>query len=253
MSQQFPNKVVVVVGGNSGIGLATAKAFACEGAQVVITGRNQDTLRMAAEQVGGRAVAHHSDISDLRQIQMLFREIQREQGRIDVLFVSAGVLAVSPIEAVTETDWTSLHDINLKGVFFTVQAALPLMSAGSSIVLCSSTAAYRGVATASVYAASKAGILALGRCFAAELLDRGIRVNVVSPGPIQTPIFDRVMGLSEGSGNKLRAEQIGSVPLKRMGESHEVAAAVLFIAGGGASFMTGADILVDGGAIRLEK
>ena len=247
MAQRFLGKVAVVIGGNSGIGLASAKAFAGEGARVVITGRDSDTLRAAAGEIGHGAVSFRSDIADLQQIETLFTQLRADPGRIDVLFVNAGIGAFLPIEAVTEADWDRIQDINLKGVFFTVQKALPLMSEGASIVLTGSIGALKGLPTGSVYAASKAGLRALGRSLAAEFVGRGIRVNVVSPGPIETPIIHRTGGLPPEAVPAMREQMIANTPMKRMGAPEEVAAAVLFLASDAAGFVTGTDFLVDGG------
>jgi NAD(P)-dependent dehydrogenase (short-subunit alcohol dehydrogenase family) len=247
LGQRFVDKVAVVIGGNSGIGLASAKAFASEGARVVITGRDPDTLRAAAGEIGHGAVPYRSDISDLQQIETLFTRLRADPGRIDVLFVNAGIGAFLPIEAVTEADWDRILDINLKGVFFTVQKALPLLPRGASIVLTGSIGARKGLPTGSVYAASKAGLRALGRSFAAEFVGRGIRVNVVSPGPVETPIIHRTGGLPAEAVPAMREQMIANTPMKRMGAPEEVAAAVLFLASDAAAFVTGVDFLVDGG------
>ena len=247
MGPRFLGKVAVVIGGNSGIGLASAKAFASEGARVVITGRDADTLRTAAAEIGHDAVSYRSDVGDLSQVDTLFAQLRESPGRIDILFVNAGVGAFLPIEAVTEADWDRIHDINLKGVFFAVQKALPLMSEGASIVLTGSIGALKGLPTGSVYAASKAGLRALGRSLAAEFVGRGIRVNVVSPGPIETPIIHRTGGLPPEAVPAMREQMIANTPMKRMGTPEEVAAAVLFLASESAGFVTGIDFLVDGG------
>jgi NAD(P)-dependent dehydrogenase (short-subunit alcohol dehydrogenase family) len=247
LGPRFLGKVAVVIGGNSGIGLASAKAFASEGARVVITGRDADTLRAAAKEIGHDAASYRSDIADLSQIETLFAHLTQDPGRIDVLFVNAGVGAFLPIEAVTEADWDRIHDINLKGVFFTVQKALPLMSKGASIVLTGSIGAQKGLPTGSVYAASKAGLRALGRSLAAEFVGRGIRVNVVSPGPVDTPIIHRTGGLPPEAVPAMREQMIANTPMKRMGAPEEVAAAVLFLASDAAGFVTGIDFPVDGG------
>ncbi|HTB67900.1 MAG TPA: SDR family oxidoreductase [Steroidobacteraceae bacterium] len=248
MSERFAGKSVVVIGGNSGIGLAAARAFAQEGARVVITGRAPQTLHSAAQDIGHEAVAIRSDIGDVSQIRDLFAQLRSQLGHIDVLFVNAGIGAFQPIEKVTEQDWDSIHDINLKGVFFTVQQALPLLRSGASIVLTGSIGARKGIPTGSVYAASKAGLRALGRCFAAELVGKGIRVNVVSPGPTDTPIIGRTGGLPPQAIPALREQMIRNTPMHRMGTPQEIAAAVLFLASAESAFVTGIDFLVDGGA-----
>ncbi len=247
MQSRFSDKVVVVTGGNSGIGLASAQAFAAEGARVVITGRDTATLRQAASSIAG-ALAIRSDTSSLAEIDALMREVRAQLGRIDVLFVNAGVGAFLPIERVSEEDWDRVMAVNLKGVFFTVQKALPLMGKGAAIVLNSSIGGRRGMPTGSVYAASKAGVSALGRNFAAELVGRGIRVNVVSPGPIETPIMSRTTGLTPAMLPVLRKQMVQNTPMQRIGAPSEVARAVLFLASEEASFITGIDMLVSGGA-----
>jgi NAD(P)-dependent dehydrogenase (short-subunit alcohol dehydrogenase family) len=248
VSDRFSARNVVIIGGNSGIGLSAARAFAQEGAYVVITGRAEVTLRSAAEQIGHGAIAIRSDIGDLTQIRQLFSQLAAQLSHIDVLFVNAGIGAFQPIEKVTEQDWDTIHGINLKGVFFTVQQALPLLRKGSSIVLTGSIGALKGIPTGSVYAASKAGLRALGRCFAAELVGKGIRVNVVSPGPTDTPIIGRTAGLPPQAIPAIREQMIRNTPMHRMGTPEEVAAAVLFLASNESAFVTGIDFLVDGGA-----
>ena len=247
MQPRFSDKAVLVTGGNSGIGLAAAQAFAAEGARVVITGRDPATLRRAAESMNG-ALAIRSDASVLGDIDALMSDIRAQLGRLDVLFVNAGVGAFLPIDKVAEEDWDRLMAVNLKGVFFTVQKALPLMSRGASIVLNASIGGKRGMPTGSVYAASKAGVSALGRNFAAELAGRGIRVNVVSPGPVETPIMSRTAGLTAAMLPVLRKQMVQNTPLQRIGDPSEIARAVLFLASEEASFITGIDMLVSGGA-----
>ncbi|HXS28965.1 MAG TPA: SDR family oxidoreductase [Steroidobacteraceae bacterium] len=247
MQPRFSEKAVLVTGGNSGIGLASAQAFAAEGAHVVLTGRDTATLRGAAESVRG-ALTVRSDTSVLGEIDELMSEVRGRLGRLDVLFVNAGIGAFLPIEKVTEEDWDRLMAVNLKGVFFTVQKALPLMTRGAAIVLNSSIGGRRGMPTGSVYAASKAGVSALGRNFAAELAGRGIRVNVVSPGPVETPIMSRTVGLTAAMLPALRKQMVQNTPMQRIGSPAEVARAVLFLASEEASFITGIDMLVSGGA-----
>ncbi len=243
---RFKDRIAVVLGGNSGIGLASAIEFASEGAQVVITGRDPVTLAAAAEEIGPGTLALQSDISDLAALDVAMARIAEVHGRIDVLFVNAGIGAFVPLEDVTETYWDTMLGTNLKGPFFAVQKAVPLMSAGGSIVLTASLGHVKGIAGNSVYAAAKAGLRSLARNLGAELVGRGIRVNSLSPGPIDTPLFTR-SGIPEAELPAFRATIEGSVPMRRFGAPHEAAKAVLFLASDDASYITGVDLFVDGG------
>jgi NAD(P)-dependent dehydrogenase (short-subunit alcohol dehydrogenase family) len=247
---RFKDKVVLIFGGNSGIGLASANAFAREGARVIITGRDEKTLSEAAQQIGPAALAVRSDITDLAGTRDLVTRVGREYGRIDVLFVNAGIGQFVPVEQVTEATWDRIVGVNLKGPYFAVQAALPLMREGSSIVLTSSIGHVMGLPGNSVYAASKAGLRALARNFGAELVGRGIRVNCLSPGPIDTPIIHR-SGVEPEDVPALRDAITANIPMKRFGTSDEVAAAVLFLASNESSFITGIDLYVDGGSVSF--
>lgn len=251
MAARFFGKVVLITGGNSGIGRACARAFATEGAQVIITGRDRESLRRAASEVGNNTTAHCCDTRSVDQIAYLATQLKNAPGRIDVLFINAGVLSLGPIESVSEAQWHLVHDTNLKGAFFTVQAVLPLMPDGSAIVLTGSTAGSKGVPGAAIYAASKAGIRSLAYSLAGELLHRRIRVNVLSPGPTDTPIFQRVEGLTPNAISTVRREESECVPMKRLGTVEEVASAVLFLAGPEATFITATELFVDGGVRNL--
>lgn len=254
MATRFLDKVVVVLGGNSGIGLASAKAFAAEGARVVVTGRDRKTLASAQTVIGHDSIAIHSDVSDVSETAILFQKLRECVRRIDVLFVNAGILSVSPLETISESTWNLVHHSNLRGAFFSVQAALPLMERGANILLNSSIAASKGDSGLLAYAVSKAGVRALGRSLAGELAVKGIRVNVISPGVIHTPIFrraHRATELSEAAVSTLLEQATERIPLKRVGVPEEVASAVLFLASDEASYITGADLPIDGGAACL--
>jgi len=251
---RFVNKVVVILGGSSGIGLASAKAFASEGARVFITGRDRLTLQGAVDSVGHGVTAIDADVSDLQQIRKLFSNIGAAVDHIDVLFVNAGTLSMQPLESISDTAWDRLFDINLKGAFFSIQAALSLMSQGSNVILNSSVAAHKGEAGVLMYASSKAGIRAMGRSLAGELVGRGIRVNVVSPGVIRTPIFEDISGPDGVRISDTRAflEKVAeTIPMRRLGSPEEVAAGVLFLASDDAAYITGIELQIDGGAANL--
>jgi NAD(P)-dependent dehydrogenase (short-subunit alcohol dehydrogenase family) len=247
---RFRDKVVLVVGGNSGIGLAAARGFAAEGAQVVMTGRDPQTLAAAAREISG-ALAIRSDVADLASLDAAISTIKNSYGRIDVLFVNAGIGTFAPVREVTEALWDQVHDINLKGCFFAAQKALPLMGKGGAMVFTGSIGAVLGLPGNAVYAAAKAGLRAVARIYATELVAEGIRVNVVSPGPTETPIINRNVGMPAEAVDALRQQMIAAIPMHRMGRAEEVAKAVLFLASDDASFITGVDLFVDGGCVEL--
>jgi NAD(P)-dependent dehydrogenase (short-subunit alcohol dehydrogenase family) len=246
---RFAGKTVVVLGGNSGIGLAAARAFQAEGARVAITGRDEATLAQVAAASGMLAI--RSDLGSVADSRAALARIARERGGIDVLHVNAGVGGFAAVAEVTEEFWDSVHRVNLRGAFFAVQAALLHLRDGGSIVITGSIGALRSLPGNVVYGAAKAGLRQVARILAAELLPRGIRVNVVSPGPIETEIFKR--GASAEQIEAVRAALGGAVPMKRMGEPEEVARAVLFLASAEASFINGVDLYVDGGTIELSS
>ena len=247
---RFADRIVLVIGGNSGIGLAAAEGFAREGASVFLTGRDPATLKVAAARIPG-ATAIRADIADLDSLDPVLAQIAERHGRIDVLFVNAGVGGFAPFRAVTPAMWDQVHGVNLRGSFFAAQKAIALMRRGGSIVITGSIGAEAAVLGNVTYAASKAGLRAVGRILAAELVSEGIRVNIVSPGPIETPLLHRNDGMSAEAVEALRGQMIAAVPMKRMGEAEEVAKAVLFLASDDASFITGVDLYVDGGCLEL--
>lgn len=246
MGKRFEGKTVVITGGNSGIGLATAKLFKEEGANVAISGRDQKTLDEAVRTIGKGTLAVKADVSNLADIDRLYSEVAAKFGKIDALFANAGIAKFSPASDSSEKMFDDIFDINVKGLYFTIQKAIPFLNDNAGIVLNSSVVNSRGIVGTSVYSASKAAVRSLARTFAAELVDRGIRVNVVSPGPITTPILGR-SGLPQEAIDEF-AENVGSrVPMKRFGTSEEVGHAALFLASSEASYITGVDLNVDGG------
>ncbi|MBB4814084.1 MULTISPECIES: SDR family NAD(P)-dependent oxidoreductase [Pseudomonas] len=243
-------KIAVITGGNSGIGLASAIRFAQEGAQVVIVGRRQEELDKALDLIGPHAIAIQGDIAKLDDLERIFAQIKATKGRIDVLFANAGLGDFEPIGSITEASFDRTFGINVKGTLFTVQNALPLMSAGGSIMLTGSTTGTMGTPAFSVYSATKAALRNFARSWALDLKGTGIRVNVISPGPISTPGLDLALS---GTGQKdaIIDDMTGQVPLGRIGQAEEVAAAALFLASDESSFMTGSEMFVDGGFAQV--
>ena len=247
---KLDGKIAVITGGNSGIDLATAIEFKEQGAQVVITGRDQETLDEARREISGQVLAVRSDTSNLSEIDKLFATVREEFGHIDVLFVNAGVGRFEPVGDVTEESFDSVMDTNFKGAYFTIQKALPLLSDNASIILNTSINAHIGMPNTSVYAASKAALLTLARTLSAELVSRGIRVNAISPGPIATPILNRV-GMPPEAVEEIAKNIEQQIPMKRFGRPEEIAKTALFLASTDSSFLLGTEIVADGGMSQL--
>ncbi len=247
---RFTDKIVLVLGGNSGMGLAAAQAFAAEGATVHLTGRNQTTIDEAVASIPG-ATGYSADIADIAASEAVVHAVEQASGRIDVLYINAGVGGFAPLEGITEDDWDHVHAINLKGCVFALQKAVRIMGEGGAIVVTGSIGAHGPLEGNGTYAAAKAGLAMAMKVFAKELLPRKIRLNMVSPGPIDTPLLHRNPGMGPDDVARLKDMMIANIPMHRMGESDEVAKAVLFLASDDASFITGTDLLVDGGLIEL--
>ena len=244
--KRLEGKVAVITGGNSGIGLASAKRLQEEGARVAIAGRSKKTLDEAVKTIGNGVVALQADVSKLSDVDKLYAEVSKKLGKIDVLFVNAGVAKFAPLGQTQEGLFDETFDINIKGAYFTIQKALPFLNDGASIILNTSVAGTKGTAGTSAYSATKAAMRSLARTAAAELAERGIRVNTVAPGPIVTPIFGRT-GLPQEAIDDFAKEIVAKVPLKRFGQPEEVASAVAFLASSDASYITGVELNVDGG------
>jgi len=246
----FENKVVIVTGGTSGIGLATAQAFSQAGASVFITGRRKDVLDAAVRTIGGRVTGVQADMSKLVDIDRLYDAVQQKHGHIDVVFANAGGGEMAPLGAISEEHYQKTFDTNVKGTLFTVQKALPLLRDGASIILTSSTTSISGTPAFSVYSATKAAVRNFARNWILDLKDRHIRVNAISPGVTDTA------GLNELFGNGQSAENTknylaGLIPAGRVGQPEEIAKAVLFLASDDASFINGVELFVDGGQAQI--
>jgi NAD(P)-dependent dehydrogenase (short-subunit alcohol dehydrogenase family) len=245
MTRKLEGKVTVITGGSVGIGLAAAKRFAEEGAYVFITGRRQAELDAAVKEIGPNATAVRADSADLADITRLFDTVKAAKGRIDVLYTNAGVYEFAPLGSITEQAYDRMFDINVKGVLFTVQQAAPLMADGGSIILTGSVAGSKGFEAGSVYGATKAAIRSFARSLTVDLKARKIRVNVLSPGPIQTPGFDVF------ADDDVRNYMKSIVPLGRIGDADEIAKAALFLASDDSSYVAGVELFVDGGSAAI--
>jgi len=244
--KRLEGKVAVVTVGNSGIGLATAKRFQEEVARVAIAGRSKKTLDEAVKTIGNGVVAVQADVAKLADVDKLYAEVSKKLGKIDVLFVNAGVAKFAPFAETSESLYDEQFDINAKGAYFTIQKAIPFLNDGASIILNTSVVDDLGSPNTSAYAATKAALRSFARTAAAELVGRGIRVNTVAPGPIVTPIFGRT-GLPQEAIDDFAKGVLTQVPMKRFGQPEEVAGAVAFLASEDASYITGVEINVDGG------
>ena len=247
---KLDGKLALVTGGNSGIGLATAKLFVNEGAYVFITGRRDPELAAAVKEIGRNVSGIQGDVSNLGDLDRLFARIKREKGRLDIVFANAGVATYAPFGKITEEHYDSIFDINVKGLLFTVQKALPLMPDGASIILNASIVASKGLPANSVYSATKAAVRSFARTWTTDLKDRRIRVNAVSPGPIDTPGLND-LAASTGAGEQRLKMLSNSVPLGRLGRPDEIAKAVVFLASDDGSYITGTELFVDGGIAQV--
>ncbi|MDB5765430.1 MAG: short chain dehydrogenase family protein [Collimonas fungivorans] len=249
-ANKLAGKIAVITGGNSGIGLATAKRFVEEGAHVVITGRRQKELAEAAAFIGENVMTVESDVSNLNDLDRLYAVVKEKHGHIDILFANAGGGTIAPLATATESHFDKIFDVNVKGLFFTVQKALPLFKDGGSIILTSSNANVLGVPAFTAYAASKAAVRSFARGWTMELKDRKIRVNSMSPGPIETQALEKA-GLTAEQAEQAAAQFASQVPLGRRGTPEEIASVVAFLASDESSYITGVDLAVDGGMAQV--
>ncbi len=247
---KYKGKVAVITGGNSGIGAAIAQEFVAGGASVVIFGRTAETLASTAKRIGNGTLTVQGDVRKLADIDRLIDETRDRYGHIDTLVVNAGGGKFRPIDDVDEETFDSINETNFKGAYFTIKKALPLLREGSTVTLISSIANVKGIPGLSVYSATKAAVRSLARSLAAELAPQGIRVNSISPGPIETPIFDR-LGLESEDATAAKQQFVGQTPLQRIGLPEEIAAVAGFLASSGSSYITGADIAADGGFAQV--
>jgi NAD(P)-dependent dehydrogenase (short-subunit alcohol dehydrogenase family) len=247
---KLDGKIALITGGTSGIGLATAKRFVSEGAYVFVTGRRKAELAAAVQEIGSKVTGVPGDVANLADLDRLFAQIKREKDRLDIVFANAGIAKYAPLGKVTEDLYDSMFDINVKGLLFTVQQALPLVPDGGAIILNASIVASKGLAANSVYSATKAAVRSFARTWTTDLKDRRIRVNAVSPGSIDTPGLSGLLASSETGQQRLKMIS-DSVPLGRLGTPDEIAKAVVFLASDDSSYITGTELFVDGGFAQV--
>ncbi len=250
MANKLTGKIALVTGGNSGIGLATAQQFIAEGAYVYITGRRQKELDAALKILGPQAAAIRADVSNLDDLDKLFAHIQQGKGRLDIVFANAAVAIFAPIGSITEEQFDTMFNINVRGLLFTVQKALPLIPDGGSIILNASAVSVKGLPAMSAYAATKAAVRSFARSWIVDLKDRHIRVNVISPGSIYTPGV-AALAKTEEERQEFYARLTAMAPIGRMGQPEEIAKVVVFLASDDASYITGIELFVDGGVAQV--
>jgi len=248
--KRFDGKTALITGGNSGIGLATALAFASEGARVVITGRNQATIDQAKARLGADSIAIQNDAGNINHANSLADTLKQRNIKVDAVFINAGVTKFAPIEAMDEEMWDNTFNTNVKGPFFLIKAIQPLLNPGATIVLNGSINAHIGMPNTTAYAASKAALISLAKTLSAELVSRNIRVNVISPGPIETPLYGR-LGIPADQVSAVASSIQAQIPLKRFGKPEEIASAVLYLSSPESAFIVGTELVIDGGMSQL--
>jgi NAD(P)-dependent dehydrogenase (short-subunit alcohol dehydrogenase family) len=251
MPQKLAGKAAVITGGSSGIGLATAKQFVNEGAYVFITGRRQNELDTAVSEIGRNVTGVQSDVSKMEDLDRLYAAIKEQKGKLDIVFANAGTGAFAPLEQISEEHFDKQFDVNVRGMLFTVQKALPLLQPGGSIVLNASMVSITGSPAFSVYSATKAAVRSFARTWSVDLKERGIRVNAISPGIIPTPGYNASLGMTKEQVDQFVQNSIDDIPLGRPGTADEVAKAALFLASDDSSYVTGIELFVDGGLAQI--
>ena len=250
VGNNLEGKIAVITGGNSGIGLATAKRFVSEGAYVFISGRRQKELDLALSQIGKNVIGIQGDVSNLADLDRLYNTVKDQKGHLDILFANAGIAQFAPLGEISEEHFDNIFRINVKGLLFTVQKTLPLFQNGGSIILNASIGSSKGFEETSVYSATKAAVRSFARTWTGDLRHRKIRVNAISPGPIDTPIFSNVLQ-NEEQIDQFKKNIVNTVPMGRMGSPDEVAKAVSFLASDDSSYITGIELFVDGGLAQI--
>jgi len=250
MGNKLEGKIAVITGGSSGIGLATAKRFVSEGANVFIFGRRQNEIDAGVSKIGKNVIGIQGDVSNLADLDRLFDVVKDQKGHLDILFANAGIAQFAPLGEISEKHFDKIFRINVKGLLFTVQKALPILEDGGSIILNASIGSSKGVGGTSVYSATKAAVRSFARTWTVDLRDRKIRVNAISPGPIDTPIFSNITQNEEQS-ELFKKNIVNAVPMKRMGSPDEIAKVVSFLASDDSSYVTGIELFVDGGLAQI--